>query len=114
MGVTAESAVTPTVIVVLSLISSASCAYMYTVVDTMCVLNNAIVSKNSFYFVNNSQNNWKMNILKLLCFVGQEISLLLVLPCEAYRQRELDTLVVILSVCLSVITGIHFQVFKPL
>ena len=57
--------------------------YMYTVVDTMCVLNNAIVSKNSFYFVNNSQNNWKMNILKLLCFVGQEISLLLVLPCEA-------------------------------
>ena len=57
--------------------------YMYTVVDIMCVLNNAIVSKNSFYFVNNSQNNWKMNILKLLCFVGQEISLLLVLPCEA-------------------------------
>ena len=56
--------------------------YMYTVVDTMCVLNNAIVSKNSFYFVNNSQNNWKMNILKLLCFVGQEISLLLVLPRE--------------------------------
>ena len=57
--------------------------YMYTVVDTMCVLNNAIVSKNSFYFVNNSQNNWKMNILKLLCFVGQEISLLLVLPRKA-------------------------------
>ena len=57
--------------------------YMYTVVDTMCVLNNVIVSKNSFYFVNNSQNNWKMNILKLLCFVGQEISLLLVLPCKA-------------------------------
>ena len=57
--------------------------YMYTVVDTMCVLNNAIVSKNSFYFVNNSQNNWKMDILKLLCFVGQEISLLLVLTCKA-------------------------------
>ena len=46
--------------------------YMNTVADTMCVLNNEIVS----------QNNWKMNILKLLCFVGQQISLL-VLPRKA-------------------------------
>ena len=36
--------------------------YIYTIVDTMCVLNNEIVSKNIFYFVNNSQNNWKKDI----------------------------------------------------
>ena len=44
--------------------------YMYTVVDTMCVLNNAIVSKNSFYFVNNSQNNWRNEHFKIALFYG--------------------------------------------